>query len=70
MIYFQIFIYTILCDQKLWIQILKKSLIKSNQNTIIVGKTVTPVISMVGEGPITSESLAEDTKKVLEEITR
>ena len=37
---------------------------------LIVGKTVTPVISMVGEGPITSESLAEDTKKVLEEITR
>ena len=40
------------------------------KNLIIVGKTVTPVISMVGEGPITSESLAEDTKKVLEEITR
>ena len=35
-----------------------------------LGKTVTPVISMVGQGPITSESLAEDTKKVLEEITR
>ena len=35
------------------------------------GETVTPVVSMLAqEGPITSESLAEDTKKVLEEITR
>ena len=32
---------------------------------------MTPVVSMLAqEGPITSESLAEDTKKVLEEITR
>jgi len=36
-----------------------------------LGETVTPVVSMLAqEGPITSESLAEDTKKVLEEITR
>ena len=35
------------------------------------GETVTPVVSMLAqEGPMTSESLAEDTKKVLEEITR
>ena len=38
---------------------------------IKLGETVTPVVSMLAqEGPITSESLAEDTKKVLEEITR
>jgi len=36
-----------------------------------LGETVTPVVSMLAqEGPITGESLAEDTKKVLEEITR
>lgn len=36
-----------------------------------LGETVTPVVSMLSqEGPMTSESLAEDTKKVLEEITR
>jgi len=36
-----------------------------------LGETVTPVVSMLAqEGPMTSESLAEDTKKVLEEITR
>ena len=29
---------------------------------------MTPVVSMLGQGPITSESLAEDTKKVLEEF--
>ena len=38
---------------------------------IKLGETVTPVVSMLAqEGPITSESLAEDTEKVLEEITR
>ena len=38
---------------------------------VILGETVTPVVSMLAqEGPITGESLAEDTKKVLEEITR
>lgn len=36
-----------------------------------LGETVTPVVSMLqNDGVITSESLTEDTKKVLEEITR
>ena len=36
-----------------------------------LGETVTPVVSMVrNDGVITSESLADDTKKVLEEVTR
>jgi len=36
-----------------------------------LGETVTPVVSMLqNDGIITSESLTEDTKKVLEEITR